>query len=254
MWFDSDFSFSKHMQNVCKSCFVQLRDFRNIRQFLTHDAAVSVANAFAISRLDYCNSHFRSLSKFNLHRLQSIQNSAARIVTNSSKFTRITPVLRKLHWLPVQFRSEFKLATLAHSLATAVNALSLPWEDLDAYAFPPAAILGKVVDKLQDSMQKNHSDCSGVAQHALVLGSSDHVLSDPTEPALLAQPVNTALQSDPSQKSDKPKSAFMAPRATSIKEQVFSEAAAARIEAPQRGSTRLAYEAKWTFFYKVVCH
>ena len=109
LWFDSDFSFSKHVQNVCKSCFIQLRDFKNIRQFLTQDAAVSVANAFVSSQLDYCNSLFRSLSKFNLHRLQSIQNSAARIVTNSSKYTRITPVLRKLHWLPVQFRSEFKL-------------------------------------------------------------------------------------------------------------------------------------------------
>ena len=97
VWFDSDFSFSKHVQNVCKSCFIQLRDFRNIRQFLTHDAAVSVANTFASSRLDYCNSLFKSLSKFNLHRLQSIQNSAARIVTNSSKYTRITSVLRKLH-------------------------------------------------------------------------------------------------------------------------------------------------------------
>ena len=28
-------------------------------------------------------------------------------------------------------------------LATAVDALSLPWEDLDTYAFPPEAILGK---------------------------------------------------------------------------------------------------------------
>ena len=36
-------------------------------------------------------------------------------------------------------------------LATAVDALSLPWEDLDAYAFPPAAILGKMVEKLQDT-------------------------------------------------------------------------------------------------------
>ena len=36
-------------------------------------------------------------------------------------------------------------------LTTAVDALSLPWEDLDAYAFPPAAILVKVVEKLQDS-------------------------------------------------------------------------------------------------------
>ena len=90
VWFDSYFSFSKHVQNVCKSCFIQLRDFRNIRQFLTHDAAVSVANAFVSSRLDYCNSLFRSLSKF-------------------------TPVLRKLYWLPVQFRSEFKLATLVYA-------------------------------------------------------------------------------------------------------------------------------------------
>ena len=110
----TNFSFSKHVQNVCKSCFIQLRDFRNIRQLLTQDAAVSVANAFVSSRLDYCNSLFRSLSKFNLHRLQSIQNSAARIVTNSSKYTQITLVLRKLHWLPVQFRSEFKLATLVY--------------------------------------------------------------------------------------------------------------------------------------------
>ena len=107
----TDFSFSKHVQNVCKGCFSQLRDFRNIRQFLTQDASVSVANAFVSSQLNYCNSLFRSLSKVNLHRLQSIQNSAARIVTNLCKYTRITPVLRKLHWLPIQFHSEFKLAT-----------------------------------------------------------------------------------------------------------------------------------------------
>ena len=35
-------------------------------------------------------------------------------------------------------------------LAWAVDALSLPWEDLDPYAFPLVAILGKVVEKLQD--------------------------------------------------------------------------------------------------------
>ena len=64
-------------------------------------------------------------------------------------------------------------------------------------------------------MQENHSDCSGVAQHALVLGPSGHVQSDSTEPG---QPANTALQSDPSQKFDKPKSPWMAPRATAIKE------------------------------------
>ena len=35
VWFDSDFSLSKHVQKVCKSCFVKLRDFRHVRWFLT---------------------------------------------------------------------------------------------------------------------------------------------------------------------------------------------------------------------------
>ena len=45
----------------------------------------------------------------------------------------------------------------------------------------------------------------------------------------------------------------MAPRASAIKEQGFSEAVAGRIEAPQRVSTRSVYEAKWTIFTKW-CH
>ena len=39
-------------------------------------------------------------------------------------------------------------------------------------------------------MQENHSDCSGVAQHALVLGSSGHVQPNPTD-AQSAQPVDS---------------------------------------------------------------
>ena len=112
MWFDSDFSLSKHVQNVCKSCFVKLRDFRHVKWFLTtYDVSVLVANALVSSQLDYGNSLFRSLSKLNLCKLYCIQNSAARIVSNISRYTSITPVLKKLHWLPVEQRTVFKTAT-----------------------------------------------------------------------------------------------------------------------------------------------
>ena len=97
-------------------------------------------------------------------------------------------------------------------------------------------------------MQENHSDCSGVAQHALVLGLSDYVQPNTTEPAQSAQPAYTTFQSDPSQKSDKLEPPCMAPRGG--KEQGFSEAVAERIEAPQRRSTRSVYEAKWSIFTK----
>ena len=68
-------------------------------------------------------------------------------------------------------------------------------------------------------LKEDHSDCPRVAQQALVLGSSDHVQPDPSEPAQPDKTVNTALQSDPSQESGKPKSPYMAPRASVIKGQ-----------------------------------
>ena len=99
-------------------------------------------------------------------------------------------------------------------------------------------------------VQENHSDCPGLAQHGLVLGLGEHVQPSSHQSAQPAKPVNSTLQSDPSQESDKSESACMAPRATAIKQQGFSEAVAARIEAPQRRSTRSVYETKWAIFTK----
>ena len=97
-------------------------------------------------------------------------------------------------------------------------------------------------------MQQDHSDCTRVAQHALVLGSGGNVQSDPSVSAQPAQIGISTFQLDPAQEPVKPELTCLAPRATAIKEQGFSEAVAARIEAPQRGSTRSVYEAKWTIF------
>ena len=61
-------------------------------------------------------------------------------------------------------------------LAQTMNALSLPLGQSGPYAFPPVAILGKVVEEIKGlPVQKHHSDCSKVAQHALTLGPSGHI-------------------------------------------------------------------------------
>ena len=99
-------------------------------------------------------------------------------------------------------------------------------------------------------LQQNNSDCPRVAQHALVLGSRGNVQSNPTVPAQHTKPGISAIQPGSSQEPVKSELTCLAPRASAIKEQGFSEAVAARIEAPQRGSTRSVYEAKWTIFTK----
>ena len=113
VWFDANFSFADHVRNICKTCFIQMRDLRRVRQYLTDDAAVLAANAPVSSRLDYCNSLFRGLSSFHKRKLQCIQNTLGRIVTNCNyRYSRAMPILKKLHWLPVEFRCIFKMATL----------------------------------------------------------------------------------------------------------------------------------------------
>ena len=75
-----------------------------------------VANALINSRLDYCNALFRSLSCRDIKRLQCVQNSIARVVTLSSTFSHISPILRSLHWLPVRQRIVFKTATIVYKV------------------------------------------------------------------------------------------------------------------------------------------
>ena len=88
VWFDANFSFADHVRNICKTCFIQIHDLRRVRKHLTDEAAILAANASVTSRFDYCNSLFRSLSSLNMHlKLQCIQNTLARIVTNCNKYT-----------------------------------------------------------------------------------------------------------------------------------------------------------------------
>ena len=50
-------------------------------------------------------------------------------------------------------------------------------------------------------MQQDHTDCTRVAQYALILGPSGHVQSDPTMPAQSAQSGDSTVQPDPTQES-----------------------------------------------------
>ena len=131
------------------------------------------------------------------------------------------------------------------TLAVAVDALTLSWEDLDAYAFPPTAILGKVVEKLQDSPCKRLILIAPGWPNMpwfwdLVIMSSQIPLSLPNQPNLLTQPFNQIPHRNLTNLN----------LHAWLLEQGFSEAVAARIEAPQRRSTRSVYEAKWAIFTK----
>ena len=98
---------------ICSAAFYHLH---NIRNYLSLDAAETLINLFASSRIDYCNSLLYGLPKFQLEKLQRVQNAAARLVVKQNKFLHIAPVIIQLHWLPFLFRINFKILLLTLKL------------------------------------------------------------------------------------------------------------------------------------------
>uniref|UniRef100_A0A8C6Q7A5 Reverse transcriptase domain-containing protein n=1 Tax=Nothobranchius furzeri TaxID=105023 RepID=A0A8C6Q7A5_NOTFU len=104
---DTHFSMGCQINAVVRSCFYKLR----LKPILKGAHLESVIHAFIISRLDYANSILIGLPASALNRLQVVQNAAARFLTNTPRRDHITPVLARLHWLPVNFRVKFKILT-----------------------------------------------------------------------------------------------------------------------------------------------
>jgi hypothetical protein len=118
---DSELSMVPHVASVCKKCYFNLYNISRIRKFLTTEAASMIVNALVTSKIDYANAILYGVPDYLLKRLQLIQNNAARLVLRKKRHDHITPLLEKLHWLPICYRIEYKLMLLTfkciHSLA-----------------------------------------------------------------------------------------------------------------------------------------
>jgi len=79
--------------------------------------AISVAGALVSSRLDHVNSILYGAASKHTNRLQLIQKALARTVMHHRSHgspLSSTALLKNLHWLPIEWRIRFKLATLAY--------------------------------------------------------------------------------------------------------------------------------------------
>ncbi|KAK6186737.1 hypothetical protein SNE40_006015 [Patella caerulea] len=111
---DSNMSFSAHIKSVCSTSFFHLHRISKIKKYLNPESAEVLVHSFISSKIDYHNAILFGLPKYLIQNLQHVQNSAARLLTNTRKHQHISPILKRLHWLPVSERIKFKILLITY--------------------------------------------------------------------------------------------------------------------------------------------
>ena len=137
VYFDGHLCMDTQLSKLAKSSNSSLFKIGKIRKFLDRKSCASLINGLFTSRLDYCNSLLYGLPKSAIDKLQKLQNRAARTLTFTKKRDHISPVLKKLHWLPVQKRIMYKVLLTTfkslHGLAPSYLSELIKWYEPSAY-------------------------------------------------------------------------------------------------------------------------
>ena len=110
--FDQAMSMTSNVKSIIKSINFHLRNIYRIRRFITSESCQHLTRSLILSRLDYANSLHYGITSKDRKRLQTLQNRAARIVFRLDRRQPSAPLLRELHWLPLESRIIFKLMLL----------------------------------------------------------------------------------------------------------------------------------------------
>ena len=142
---DNTLTMEKNVTAVIQSLYAQLRKIGKLRRFLDSASCAKLVNSLVTSRLDYNNSLLIGIPRTVLGRLQVVQNHAARLVSGTKAREHITPVLRNLHWFPVQERIKYDMLLTVFKCLKAPDSPSYLRELLQLYV--PSRCLRSSEDK-----------------------------------------------------------------------------------------------------------
>jgi hypothetical protein len=109
---DDQVSFKQHINNKCSIAMGNLMRVKQIRKHLSIGACHTLVKGIVISHLDYGNSILINLPDCEIKKMQRVQNMAAKLILNKSKYDSARSCLKELHWLPVKLRIEHKILCL----------------------------------------------------------------------------------------------------------------------------------------------
>ena len=113
-WLDQQLSFKTHIKKKCQMAMMNLQRIKTICHMLSQEACHQLILELVMSHLDYVNAILINLAQREIHKLQRIQNMAAKIVLCKSKYESSRESLQELHWLLIHRRIQHKILTLVY--------------------------------------------------------------------------------------------------------------------------------------------
>ena len=118
VWLDQSLNLKLHIKKKCRIAMLNLQRIKLIRDSLTVEACKVLVHGMVISHLNYANAIFAGLPSCDIMKLQRVQNTAARLILQRSKFESATQCCKELHWLPIRARIDYKISTLIFKCLT----------------------------------------------------------------------------------------------------------------------------------------
>ena len=98
-------------------CYSNLRNLGKIASKLSEKLKIQLVHSMTLCHLDYCNALFYGLPDCMLRRLTKVLYAAVRYIfsfkySQRRYHTRMLPFLKKLHFLSIKYRINFKIVLL----------------------------------------------------------------------------------------------------------------------------------------------
>ena len=125
-YIDGTLSMSKMVNNCVSACSLSLKKLKTIRYGLPVEARILLVKSFILSKMDYCNVLYCTLTTGQVRQLETVLRKSVRFIYNLKRQDSVTAYMKQVHFLPVDFRIKYKSCMFVYKI---INGLAPSYLD-----------------------------------------------------------------------------------------------------------------------------
>nr|CAI5832947.1 unnamed protein product [Callosobruchus analis] len=117
LWIDSDFRFTKHVNQLCQTSYNTLRQLYPSRHIMNTRLKLNICQSLVLSKIAYCDCiYFPALLQADVLRLQKIQNSCIRFACGIRKYDHLSKSYHDAGWLKLEKITKYHHLNVTHNV------------------------------------------------------------------------------------------------------------------------------------------